>query len=157
MRAKVLETYGEVKMISCTEFIPAYSELFKFLHNKDDKESVVKFWASLSDAFLGNLRDLAAKKGLAGCFEYWSHTLSEEAADFKMTLDEENGVFTIEMRHCPSMGLLIAAEHIKPYEFYCEHCDLLYRRVLEPLGFEYDVRLGDCHNPSCKLVVRRKL
>ena len=74
-------------MISCTEFIPAYSELFKFLHQQGGRDAVVKFWESLSDAFLDNLRDLAASKGLAGCFEYWSHTLTEEAADFRMTLD----------------------------------------------------------------------
>ena len=86
-------------MISCTEFISAYSELFKFLDAKGGKEEVVKFWESLSDAFLGNLRTLAAKKGLPGCFEYWTHPLTEEAADFKMTLDEKEGVFNIEMHH----------------------------------------------------------
>ena len=63
-------------MISCTEFIPAYSELFKFLEQKGGKTAVVSFWDHLSDAFLTNLRDLATQKGLAGCFEYWSHTLS---------------------------------------------------------------------------------
>ncbi len=34
-------------MISCTEFIPAYSELFKFLHERGGREAVVKFWESL--------------------------------------------------------------------------------------------------------------
>ena len=75
-------------MISCTEFIPAYSELFKFLEQKGGKAAVVKFWEHLSDAFLTNLRDLVTQKGVAGCFEYWSHTLSEEAADFKMTKEK---------------------------------------------------------------------
>ena len=73
-------------MISCTEFIPAYSELFKYLQQKAGKQAVVAFWEHLSDAFLDNLRELATKKGLNGCFEYWSHTLAEEAADFRMTL-----------------------------------------------------------------------
>lgn len=144
------------QIISCTEFIPAYSELFKFLHNKGGKEIVVKYWESLSDAFLDNLRDLAAKKGLAGCFEYWSHTLSGEAADFRMTLDEKNGAFEIEMRHCPSMGRLLETEHIEPYKYYCKHCDILYRRVLEPLGFDYDIDLSQCKNAKCKLTVKKK-
>ncbi len=143
-------------MLSCTEFIPAYSELFKFLEQKGGKQAVVAFWEHLSDAFLTNLRDLAAAKGLAGCFEYWSHTLSEEAADFKMVLDEENNLFTIEMRKCPSKGRLIAAKHLKPYPDYCQHCDILYRRVLEPLGFEYNIDLTNCENASCKVVVRKK-
>ena len=142
-------------MISCTEFIPAYSELFKFLDAKDGKKGVVKFWEELSDAFLDNLRDLTAKKGVEGCFEYWSHTLTEEAADFKMTFDKDNGVFEIEMRHCPSKGRLLEIEHIEPYDFYCEHCDTLYRRVLEPLGFEYDIDLSHCEDATCRVTVRK--
>ena len=143
-------------MISCTEFIPAYSELFKFLHARGGKEAVVKFWESLSDAFLGNLRDLAQSKGLAGLYEYWSHTLSEEAADFKMILDEEKGRFEIQMRHCPSKGRLIELKHIQPYEHYCEHCDVLYRRVLEPLGFVYEIDLSRCDKAKCRLVITKK-
>lgn len=143
-------------MISCTEFISAYSELFKFLEKTGSKSAVIQFWTHLSDSFLNNLRDLAAQKGLAGCFEYWSHTLSEEAADFKMALDEDAGVFTIEMRHCPSKGRLLEMTHIEPYKDYCEHCDILYRRVLEPLGFEYNIDLSNCDKASCKLVIKRK-
>jgi hypothetical protein len=143
------------KMISCTEFIPAYSELFKFLDKKGDKEAVMRFWENLSDSFLGNLRDLAEKKGLAGCFEYWSHSLTEEAADFRMSLDEDNGVFEIEMRYCPSMGRLLKEKHIEPYEFYCEHCDTLYRRVLEPLGFKYEIDLSNCKDARCKVIVKK--
>jgi ATP-dependent helicase YprA (DUF1998 family) len=152
--SKILEK-GAFKMISCTEFIPAYSELFKFLEQKGGKAAVIAFWEHLSDSCLNNLRDLAAKKGLAGCFEYWSHTLSEEAADFKMIFDEKNNIFTIEMYKCPSKGRLIAAKHVKPYHAYCEHCDLLYRRVLEPLGFEYNIDLSKCEKAECKLVIRR--
>jgi len=143
-------------MISCTEFIPAYSELFKFLEQKGGKSAVISFWENLSDSFLNNLRSIATQKGLAGCFEYWSHTLSEEAADFRMTLDEKNNVFTIEMRKCPSKGRLLERKDIRPYHAYCEHCDLLYRRVLEPLGFEYNIDLSDCDKASCKLVIKRK-
>ena len=141
-------------MISCTDFIPAYSELFKFLHDQGGKEAVVTFWEHLSDEFLGNLRDLAEKKGLVGCWEYWSHTLNEEAADFTMRLNEEEGFFSIEMHHCPSMGRLLELEHVEPYEHYCEHCQVLYSRILEPLGFEYELELPKPCEASCRLVVR---
>lgn len=142
-------------MISCTEFIPAYNEFFKFLHRTGGKTEVVKFWEALSDAFLGNLSDLAAKKGLEGCFEYWSKTLKEEAADFKMTLDNEANFFTIMMRNCPSKGRLLKEKHITPYPDYCEHCDILYRRVLEPLGFSYSIDLSNCDKATCKIVIRK--
>ena len=143
-------------MISCTEFIPAYSEMFKFLDRKGGKEAVVRFWEDLSDNFLNNLRAHAIEKGLAGCFEYWSHTLTEEAADFRMVLDENEGTFRITMRDCPSKGRLIHEEHIEPYEYYCEHCDTLYRRVLEPLGFEYSIDLSRSDEAKCELLVKRK-
>ena len=143
-------------MISCTEFISAYSELFKFRHAQGGKEAVVRFWESLSAEFLTNLRDLAKTKGLAGCFEYWSHTLPEEAADFRMTLDEDKGIFEIEMRRCPSRERLNELRHVAAYENYCEHCDVLYRRVLEPLGLKYHIDLSTCKEARCKLTVKRE-
>lgn len=142
-------------MISCTEFIPAYSEMFKFLHRKGGPEAVVEFWEQLSDAFLDNLRDLVAEKGLAGCFEYWSGTLNEEAADFRMVLDEENNIFKIEMRYCPSKGKLMELKHIDPYKNYCGHCDILYKRVLEPLGFSCQADLSQVDKAMCSFVIRR--
>ena len=143
-------------MISCTEFIPAYSEFFKFLEARGGKRAVVEFWEYLSDTFLTNLRDLVAANGIRGCWLYWSHTLNEEAADFTMELDEPAGEFRITMHHCPSMGRLLDTSHIEPYRDYCEHCDVLYRRVLEPLGYEFAIDLTHCHQATCSLVVRRR-
>ena len=143
-------------MISCTEFIPAYSELFKFLESKGGPGAVEDFWNYLSDNFLGNLREAVKEHGLRGCWIYWSHTLNEEAADFTMELDEEAGTFRIEMHHCPSMGRLIELEHVEPYHDYCRHCDVLYRRVLEPLGYEYDIDMCQCHEARCSITVKRK-
>ena len=143
-------------MISCTEFIPAYSELFKYLDSRGGKPAVVKFWEYLSDNFLGNLKELVVANGIKGCWLYWSHTLNEEAADFSMELDEDAGMFRIDMQHCPSMGRLIETKHMEAYQDYCQHCDVLYRRVLEPLGFSCEVDLSQCQQARCSLVVLRK-
>lgn len=140
-------------MISCTEFIPAYSELFKFLEAQGGREAVVRFWEYLSDTFLGNLKDAVEKDGLRGCWIYWSHTLNEEAANFSMELDEEAGRFQIDMHHCPSMARLMELDHVEPYHDYCRHCDVLYRRVLEPLGYHYNIDLSHCHEARCTLTV----
>ena len=94
-------------MISCTEFIPAYSELFKFLQGRGGQKAVQGFWEYLSDSFLGNLKSLMLQNGIRGCWLYWSHTLNEEAADFTMELDEEAGEFKIIMHRCPSKGRLV--------------------------------------------------
>ena len=144
-------------MISCTEFIPAYSELFRYLEKRGGKEAVEEFWRYLSDNFLGNLKSLVEEHGLRGCWLYWSHTLNEEAADFTMENDDEAGEFSIVMHHCPSKGRLNELQHIEPYYDYCGHCDVLYRRVLEPLGFECVADLSECDQARCSFVVRDKL
>ncbi|MBN2310263.1 MAG: hypothetical protein JXR94_14910 [Candidatus Hydrogenedentes bacterium] len=142
-------------MISCTDFIPAYSELFKFLEQKGGQEAVHDFWNYLSDRFLTNLRDLVAEHGIRGCWLYWSHTLNEEAADFTMELDEEAGEFSITMHQCPSKGRLLACSHLEPYHDYCGHCAILYKRVLEPLGYEYAIDLSEVDRAACRVVVRK--
>ena len=142
-------------MIPCTEFIPAYSELFKFLDQQGGKAEVVRFWEYLSDSVLGNLKNLVEQKGIRGCWEYWSHTLNEESADFTMELDEDAGEFSIAMHRCPSKGRLLESGHITPYPHYCEHCDLLYRRVLEPLGYGYEYDMSECERAKCRLRVTK--
>jgi len=143
-------------VIPCTDFIPAYSELFRFIEERDGHDAVVEFWEYLSDNFLGNLRELVEAHGLRGCWMYWSHTLNEEAADFTMSIDDEAGEFRIDMHHCPSKGRLLELDHVEPYHDYCGHCDVLYRRVLEPLGFECVADLTDCERAKCSFVVRVK-
>ncbi|UCH35754.1 MAG: hypothetical protein JSV65_05220 [Armatimonadota bacterium] len=143
-------------MIPCTDFIPAYSELFKYLEARGGREAVLDFWDYLSDNFLGNLRQLAEQRGIRGCWDYWTHTLNEEAADFTMELDEEAGEFRITMHRCPSKGLLLQCEHIKPYRDYCGHCDVLYRRILEPLGYECSLDMSRCDEAACVFEVKRK-
>ena len=141
-------------MISCTEFIPAYSELFKFLEEKHNKAAVMDFWEYLSDNFLMNLKGEVIENGILGCWIYWSKTLKEEAAEFTMELDEEAGEFSITMHHCPSKGRLLELKHMEPYGDYCEHCDVLYRRVLEPLGFKYDLDTSQTDQARCSLRIQ---
>lgn len=143
-------------MISCTDFIPAYNELFRFIEEKKDKAAVTSFWEYLSDTFLTNLRDHVVERGIEGCWIYWSKTLKEEAADFSMELDEEAEEFTITMHHCPSKGRLLEDKQVEPYRDYCEHCDVLYRRVLEPLGYKYDLDRSLTDFARCRLTVKPK-
>jgi hypothetical protein len=146
---------AEAAVISCTDFIPAYSELFKFLDAKGGRPAVEEFWAYLADTYLGPLRDLAARDGLRGCWEYWARALNEEAADFTMELDEEAGEFRIVMRRCPSKARLLENRHLEPYASYCDHCDALYRRVLEPLGFRYEIDLSENDRARCIVRIAR--
>ena len=141
-------------MIPCTDFVAAYSELFKYLESRGSSEAVQDFWGYLSDNFLGNLKDLVEEHGIRGCWLYWQHTLNEEAADFSMELDEDAGEFRIIMHHCPSKGRLLEWDHITPYHNYCGHCDQLYRGVLEPMGYEYWTDMSRTDEARCELRIR---
>jgi hypothetical protein len=142
-------------MISCTEFIPAYSEGFKFIENIGGRSELEKFWSELSDLYLkDSLQKLMAEKGLAGAFDYWSHSLNEEAADFTMILDEDKGEFSIDLHKCPSKGMLLRLKHMTPYHSYCDHCPALYKPIAERLGYIYTSEI-DCENASCKITIKQ--
>ena len=95
-------------MISCTDFIPVYSELFRYLEAHYGREEVDRYWAAMFRPGAGiPLVDFVKKEGVRGCFTYWSGTLNEEAADFTMYLNEKRGFFQIVMHHCPSKGRLL--------------------------------------------------
>lgn len=144
-------------MISCIEFIPAYSEGFKFLEEKTSQTEPEKFWSWLSGFYLSDTLDrLVAEEGLEGCFKYWAHSLNEEAAGFKMTLNEIKGEFTIEMHKCPSKAMLIEMNHLEPYHSYCAHCASLYRPVVEKYGYSYNEHREECGKASCQLIVSVK-
>jgi hypothetical protein len=137
-------------MLSCTDFIPAYSELFKFIEEKEGYEGVVYYWKYISDTYVADrLEKLVKEKGLAGCWEYWSKALNEEAADFVMTYDDEAQIMTTEMRYCPSKGMLLNLKHMEPYHDYCGHCAILYSRVLEKYGIYTESDYSQCDQAKC--------
>ena len=122
-------------MISCTEFIPLYSELFRYLEELGGHEEVARHWEYISDGTISDsLGTHVSAKGIRGCWDYWSKSLNEEACDFRMELDEEAGTFLIDMRRCPSKGHLLDYPHVEPYHDYCGHCPALYDRVLAKYG-----------------------
>ncbi|MGJ7027626.1 hypothetical protein [Petrimonas sp.] len=120
------------------------------------RKEVEKFWGELSEIYLkDSLLKLMMEKGLDGCYEYWSHALNEEAADFTMTLDKDKGEFRIDMHRCPSKGKLLELKHMTPYHSYCDHCEALYKPVAEKAGFKYKSDV-DCDNARCSLVIKKK-
>jgi len=128
-------------MISCTEFIPSYSELFTYLEDHYGRSEVERFWTYLFKPTGKGipLINYAKEKGLRGCWEYWQGTLTEEAADCAKYMNEKKGWIYLDMRHCPSKGRLLELEKeigLKPYHDYCGHCDY-YRAALKEVGIEY--------------------
>lgn len=128
-------------MISCTEFIPLYSEFFKFLDEQGGHDAVVRYWEHISDYSIGDKTNpyslasyLEREGGLDGAWAYWNRSLSEEACDVLRIYNKDEQYIYSEMRQCPSRGMLNALGHIEPYYDYCEHCNVIYKRVLEQHG-----------------------
>ncbi len=144
-------------MISCTEFIPSYSELFSFLDKNYGRREVDRFWEYLF-APTGDgipLINHIKKEGIRGCFTYWSASLSEEAADFTLYLNEKDGWFLLKMHHCPSKGRLLELKEaigITPYYDYCLHCDS-YRYAVEKIGLQYIFNTVGTENAACSILI----
>ncbi len=144
-------------MISCTEFIPAYSELFTYLDKNYGRAEVDAFWEYLftPDGAGIPLINFLNKEGIKGCYTYWSHSLNEEAADFSMYLNEADGWFKINMHRCPSKGRLLDLQKeigITPYPDYCLHCDH-YRESVEKIGLEYIYDFTSTDKASCSILI----
>ncbi|MCR4719914.1 MAG: hypothetical protein K5768_09830 [Firmicutes bacterium] len=150
-------------MISCTEFIPLYSEFFKFLEKKGGQDAVMKYWIYLSDRNIGdktNPNSLASFCERLGGFEgaraYWSHTLTEEACDLYKIYEPEKRYIFEHIRRCPSRGMLNSLEHIEPYHNYCEHCNVIYQRVLDKYGIVYERDHSKVDNAECFSILYEK-
>ena len=115
-------------------FVVAYSKLFDFLVKQGGTKEVTEFCKRFADTIGTEMTERIKARGLSGAFEYWSYTLAEEGADCDIILrcKEGKSCLEINMRDCPSIKHLAI-----PNKIYCKHCDVIYRHLLEPLGYEY--------------------
>ena len=144
-------------MISCTEFIPAYSELFSYLDEKYGRAEVDAFWDYLFEPTGDGipLINFVKKEGIRGCYSYWAGTLNEEAASFTMYFNEKRGYYQEVMHKCPSKGRLLALKDeigIEPYKDYCLHCDC-YRAAIEKVGLKYIYNFAGTDHASCSMLI----
>lgn len=144
-------------MISCTEFISSYSELFSFLECKHGRGEVDLFWDYLfkPDGKGIPLIGFIEREGIKGCWSYWKGTLNEEAADFTMYLNEKRGFYHNVMHWCPSKGRLLKLKDeigIEPYHDYCLHCDL-YRLAVEKCGLKYIYNFAGTDKAACSMLI----
>ena len=144
-------------MISCTDFIFSYSELFSYIEENFGADDVRKYWTHLFDPVSGGiaLSEIVRREGIAGCFSYWKGSLNEEAADFTMYLNEKRGYFKLQMHYCPSKGRLLEGCGncgITPYRDYCLHCDC-YRASIEQVGLKYLYDFTATDKACCSILI----
>lgn len=144
-------------MISCTEFIPSYSELFKYIDNHYGYSAVQDFWTYLfkPDGKGIPLINFVKKDGLQGAWDYWAGTLKEESADVTRVMNLKQGWIKSTMHYCPSKGRLLQLQEelgIEPYEHYCDHCDY-YRAALEQCGLTWINDFTDVDRATCSGII----
>ena len=140
-------------MISCTEFIPAYSEFFKYIDEKSGRQAVYDFWDALFQPGNSPLDAMITQYGrLRGCWENWYVVYTEEACDNTMLCNEEEGWMVGCMHHCPSKGRFQKLGYMEPFEEYCKHCDsydIVFRK--HGVGHAMDYRGSEC--AKCREVI----
>ena len=110
-------------MISCTEFIPAYSELFKFIDQKSGRQAVYDYWTWLFQPEKSPLNDLLAEYGMLGLWKNWYVVYTEEACDNTMIQNLREGWHASCMHSCPSKGRFDKLGYMEPFDEYCKHCE----------------------------------
>ena len=152
-------------MISCTEFIPLYSELFKFLEKTGGYDAVMDYWYYICENGIGNKQNknslisfLERDKldPMEGAWKYWEMSLTEEACDLLRVYNKEKGYIISHMRHCPSRGMLNSLEHVEPYHDYCQHCNVIYWPVLKQYGLESRRDNTWVDNAECRSMIFRQ-
>jgi len=144
-------------MISCTEFILSYNELFAFLHRRYGREEVHKLWEFLFKPTGKGipLIHYVRKDGVKGCIDYWTGSLTEESSDVTFLYNLKEGWFKAVMHHCPSKGRLLEYRDslgITPYPHYCDHCDC-YRAALEEAGLTWILDHMDVDKAACSWTI----
>lgn len=144
-------------MISCTDFIPAYNELFKYVHNHYGYEAVQKMWVVWFKPGKGGhpLINYVKKDGLKGAWDYWTVISREEACESTRMINLKQGWSKSQMHYCPSKGRLLRQQEelgIAPYEHYCDHCDH-YRAALKEAGLEWIRDHSNVDKASCSSII----
>ena len=140
-------------MISCTEFIPAYSELFKYIDESSGREAVYKFWKDLFKPENHPLNHLIPKYGkLRACWENWYVVFTEEACDNTMLYNEDEGWWLGCMHHCPSKGRFQKLGYMEPFDEYCKHCDS-YEIVLGKYGVKHCMDYRGNEQATCRSII----
>ena len=97
---------GAYSVISCTEFIPSYSELFSFLEEKHGREEVSRFWEYLFQPSGTGipLISFLEKEGIRGCLRtrkrHFTYVLTGASSPLPEGRHERRAIVPSYCLHC---------------------------------------------------------
>jgi len=145
--------FGGDDLISCIEFVPIYSEFFKFLDERHGKQAVIDFWVAFSDKYLKPMRALIEEKGLSGIEEYWNRTLSESGGKYDIKKTEDGIV--LDILNCPTIGVFRKEfSYLEPYTDYCDHNEHIFGTMIKDCGYSFKHEVLDFG--VCRITVGKR-
>lgn len=113
-------------------FLQVYNTTFRWILEREGYDALKEYWKAIAPVVASDLIELAKENGVQGCAQYWRKVLAEEGVSFILDLHNNNKL-TLTITDCASL------RHIeKPCKHYCNHCGVIYKEVLEPLGLKYE-------------------
>ena len=141
-------------MISSNEYILVYNQLFKYIDEDFGKDDVIELWKSIGKNCKMELDKAVREKKLKGLYEHFKRVWGSEGGRHTITLRDEELV--LDMHYCPSVGKILNS-HLDPYEYYCEHCSVLYPHIIEKYGeLKADFYIVDQNTGQCRRYIRKK-
>jgi hypothetical protein len=135
-------------MLGCHDFCGHYEWTFDHVRKHFGQDAVHRLWAeAIGGESQDHYRQAASAAGLRGLFDTWNGTGEDEHCVWSLTLNEDQNVFRIDMRECPSKGFL-QNNDLNADEDYCDHCigwvaPLLAGQNMEVARHEHNHR-GQC-------------
>ncbi|MFH0965791.1 MAG: hypothetical protein V2A58_17470 [Planctomycetota bacterium] len=141
-------------MISCTETILVYNEFFLFLEERHGRQAVETYWHFVADTAFDGPRAAIREGGLDAVYDYLRETWGEEGDVFDIERDETSVRVTVH--NCSSVRKLRKAKHITRYADYCGHCPVMYARLFDDLGYDFEMDRTDPEKGICSVRVSRR-
>jgi hypothetical protein len=139
-------------MICTPEFIRVYNETFKFIHENLGYKAVVGYWLKIAPIALEDL-SYTISRHLCKTKEYWDKTLTTEGAVYTIDTNCEYlpyvDALTLNIYECPSLKIL--GDDV--YEYYCDHCTVMYQPIFEERGYDYKVERKE---RGCRIRITKK-
>ena len=131
-------------MIGCYDFCGHYEWCFAWLEREGGRELVRDYWKNAigGDSQLPTL-ELIKREGFDGMMKYWGHVLTEESPDLGFAVEQQPGVFRIDIHDCPSKGFLIR-NGLEQYHDYCDHCMGWIGPMMREAGYVIDHEHNHC-------------
>lgn len=129
------------------KFVRVYDRIFAYILDNYGLDDLIKFWKAIASTMLQDLQEIANKKGLQGCYDYWDKVLKEEGCKYRIKLKDNK--LTLDITDCSSIREL----NIPSCKEYCRHCGVMYEDILNSAGLKYTwKKLG---GNRCEIVVER--